>query len=74
MSSAKFITWLRKQRDREDQIGDLARDYIDDCRFEKTQYSATELAFRVNLYGCCDAQVALTDAIAEYMRSVKGRS
>jgi hypothetical protein len=58
-----FQTWLRQQRDRDDPIGDLARDYISDCRSHGVRRrSVSEVNF------ACDREVKpiLSEALTEY--------
>ncbi len=65
-SDAGFTRWLRRQKGRDDPIGDLASDYIADCRLHKVRRNASELASHLQLYGCAGARHALQAALAEY--------
>jgi hypothetical protein len=57
-----FNSWLRKQRHRDDPVGDLARDYIDDCRLNRIR-SRSVTSIRLIASGIGDV---IDDAIAEY--------
>jgi len=61
-----FTVWLRAQSKRMDPVGDLSRDYIDDCRIKKQRYSTEALRSALVLHGCLDAQLTFNDAMAEY--------
>jgi hypothetical protein len=62
----KFTVWLRAQSKRMDPVGDLARDYMDDCRVKGKRYSTEVLRSTLTMHGCLDAQLAFNDAMAEY--------
>jgi hypothetical protein len=55
-----FNSWLRKQRHRNDNVGDLAQDYIDDCRFNKIPSRSIE-SLRARA-----PEDAIEDALEEY--------
>jgi hypothetical protein len=57
-----FDSWLRKQRDRDDPIGDLAQDYIADCRQRKVRYRSIRSLYR-DTHGIRDV---FDDALEEY--------
>jgi hypothetical protein len=58
-----FNSWLRRQRERDDPIGDLSVDHIDDCRLNKIAYrSIRSLRFVCSLV----ARAALDEALIEY--------
>jgi len=58
-----FNSWLRKQRRRNDPVGDLARDYIDDCRVSRIPYrSIRSLRSVISIA----AGSALDEALEEY--------
>ncbi len=58
-----FNSWLRRQKDRDDPVGDLARDYIDDCRMSKLTYrSIRSLRSVISIA----ASGALDEALEEY--------
>jgi hypothetical protein len=71
-----FDAWLRDQVRREDAIGDLARDYKQDCRDhhaehlgERAWFGESPLALRERLEelgACNDAFTALERAAAEW--------
>ena len=57
-----FNSWLRKQRERDDPIGDLACDYIADCRSNRIAYRSIRSLRRV----AHTVSDVLDEAIAEY--------
>jgi hypothetical protein len=57
-----FNSWLRKQRYRDDRIGDLAQDYIDDCRMNHIPYRSIR-SLRSRTCGISDV---VDEALAEY--------
>jgi hypothetical protein len=63
-----FYAWLRKQRNRDDPVGDLACDAMRDKDFPKA-----ERAVRAHLLkcgACPEAFTALKDALKEYRQQV----
>jgi hypothetical protein len=64
MSEIRFGVWLLEQRDRQDPVGDLARDYIaGGCR----GYSAREVRDHMTSVGAsCYAANAMDQAVEEW--------
>ena len=65
VSAYIFVFWLTRQADRDDPVGDLARDFINDVRrprFDNIEH------LRVHIYSgsCHEAQQALAEAIREF--------
>jgi hypothetical protein len=61
--SQAFITWLCQQVDRNDPIGDLARDLVADSDFGPPAYSQLLCGVK---RGCAGAQRALEAALRQY--------
>lgn len=60
----KFESWLKKQKDRDDQIGDLAKDYI------QTRLNSIKESF--NKFHPCDAAIeSYKLAVDEYLEFMK---
>ena len=59
-----FIAWLKKQKDRDDPIGDLAKDFIDDTKRRNRRKFTVEYLRSVN--ACSDAIKAFNQATKEY--------
>jgi hypothetical protein len=69
-----FTDWLCKQADRDDPVGDLASDYIVDCRLRKIEsMTPEELKLHVQLVGCAEAKEALEEASKEYAATAKDK-
>jgi hypothetical protein len=65
-----FNRWLRQQRDRDDPIGDLSRDYIDDCRRNKIgKRDVKDLRREIMRIGGFPALSALASALNQYRLS-----
>ena len=66
-----FITWLIKQKARNDSIGDLSRDYLNDKNKDLiTGYKSFQMYLQY--HHACDSTVgALTKAYREYQESKK---
>lgn len=60
----KFETWLKKQKHRDDRIGDLAKDFIDGQKIKKCK-----TIFESMKHFCaCDAAIeSLAEAQLEYL-------
>jgi len=67
-STRGFIPWLRNQIERQDPVGDLARDYAEQCRIAKKQVTLRELKRYLADHGCVLAQHAMEDALDEFRR------
>jgi hypothetical protein len=65
----RFTTWLRQQAKREDPVGDLARDYVEDCRRRQVRMTTAELRRTVRYHGCLPAWWAFCEAMGEYLAS-----
>jgi uncharacterized protein YozE (UPF0346 family) len=66
----KFETWLKKQKNRDDPVGDLACDYIDDLSgFNRNnpgkKFKLTK-EYLVSQKACDEALEAFDEAIKEY--------
>ena len=61
----RFTNWLRRQADRVDPIGDLAKDFLEDKTAPRGFFA---LRHRINTRGCVEARAALADAIAEWRK------
>lgn len=63
-----FATWLLRQADRHDPIGDVARDFSGDVQGDPTlrEASGGDVLRRVSMNGCSLARTAARDAIAEW--------
>ena len=75
MNMVSFLKWLVKQKERDDPIGDLSRDFIEDKRTmfpDMPRLSGyPSLRRRMIHLGCCDnAMLALERAWNEYARLV----
>lgn len=58
-----FQSWLRLQRERDDRIGDLARDYIANCHREgRRVFRSAQLYEALAI----DARLTLNEALLEY--------
>jgi len=66
MMAVNFKTWLLQQVDRDDPIGDLARDLRDDS----TAGAVSTTRFETTYQMCDDARRALKEARREYTTSV----
>jgi len=63
-----FATWLRRQRGRDDWVGDLAEDFCSDKRTRGIRTSE-QLLLHMIRYGCApEARFALRQAAREYRR------
>jgi len=63
----KFITWILKQSERNDKIGDLASDIKDDKKFPNKNASFEKIEEYLEMNGACDnAMVAFQEAKKEY--------
>ena len=61
-----FYSWLRQQRWRDDEVGDLARDVWDD-RKNIRDHSVSGIKYRMLTAGACfEALEALDTAVAEF--------
>jgi hypothetical protein len=62
-----FIQWLKQQRDRDDPVGDLARDAASDRRFPRSNSLVRLQAYLAfDTYAIDLAQIALVRAWAEW--------
>ena len=57
----KFETWLKKQKNRDDPVGDLANDYINDGEIKPFTLEYLKMKG-----ACKDALVAFKEAHSEY--------
>lgn len=65
-SESTFFTWLKKQKKRNDVVGDLSRDFIRDTGKYK---SINDFKEYLICYGACDgAMEAIRDAILEWRK------
>ncbi len=63
----KFYRWLEKQKDRNDPVGDFARDAISDNNFPKDRGSVIMLRqYLITKRACDEALVTLKEAHAEF--------
>ena len=67
-----FYMWLRQQRWRDDEIGDLARDIWDDRRNIRERTVGGIRARMLTAGACREALEALDTAVAEYLISGLG--
>ena len=65
-----FTFWLVHQADRDDPVGDLSRDFINDCRprFETIEH----LRVHIRARACREARQALAEARREFRRISPG--
>lgn len=68
-----FVTWLRQQKRRDDRVGDIARDFIQDCRTERRRFNRRDLSRRVRDAGYQPAVESLTVALHAF-RACRGLS
>ena len=63
-----FTDWLSEQRDRDDPIGDLARDMLDDSYWPSTCESLSGLLTYLAHRGACEGAIrALTQAWGRFL-------
>ena len=68
VSTRSFGVWLRAQRYRDDPVGDIARDVIEDAKFSRRSGMARQVDY-LEWHGACDGAIkALKAAWAEYVR------
>jgi hypothetical protein len=72
MKRKSFYMWLRQQRWRDDQIGDLAKDLWDDRRNLRDHTLSAIRARIIASGGCWGALAALDAAVAEYTFELAG--
>jgi hypothetical protein len=67
-----FGTYLKRQKDRDDFVGDLAQDFIDDCKFRKVHpsiYKTPDQLWEVASHRmCAEARRAFNEAAFEFQR------
>lgn len=80
-SQRTFYSWLRQQRDRQDPVGDLARDAISDEEFPRTGRRHMRPYTRAHLYrylekrnACSGALRAFALAYSEYEAATRAAS
>ena len=61
-ATMQFEMWLKKQKDRDDPIGDLSKDFISSK--QKSPFTFNSLPY----YACEDAKAAYRDAFKEYIK------
>lgn len=61
-----FYRWLRKQRDRRDPVGDLARDALGDRDFPKAADFDRAESYLYSCNACYEAHLALRRAFSEF--------
>lgn len=63
-----FENWLRKQKERDDPIGDLAKDFIDSYKIIlKEKQKRFKVKETMEYFGACsDARIAYDEAMKEY--------
>ena len=69
-----FGAWLKAQQDRNDPVGDLARDFIDACRWRKEHPPAFEpddLKLQMDCLGASDAAYDAFDAACAEWRAYR---
>lgn len=69
-----FYRWLRKQQDRRDPVGDLARDAISDPDFPKTADYERAESYLSACWACDGAFKALRRAFAEFHGCIYARN
>ena len=63
----KFITWILAQSERNDKVGDLAKDIKDDIKFPNKNASFEAIKEHLKMSGACDdAMIAFQEAKKEY--------
>lgn len=65
--SRKFLTWLKRQKDRDDIIGDLSGDFISDQRIRNVKFSCyRKLRAHLSVGNRDHAREALDEAWLEF--------
>ena len=65
--NGKFYIWLKKQKERDDPIGDLAKDALEDESFPIETDSLKRIRTHLfNIHACDEAIQALSEAFDEY--------
>ncbi|MGY0633623.1 YozE family protein [Luteimonas sp. A478] len=74
-SRSSFYSWLLKQRDRDDPVGDLSSDVACDRNFPSSSQSLDNLERHIAVKGACEeALTALREAFSEFLAKGKARS
>jgi hypothetical protein len=69
-----FSRWLRRQRDRDDPVGDLAADFCSDRTARGIRTPGELLRHMARSGACHEARLALRDAAREYRHLAHGEA
>jgi uncharacterized protein YozE (UPF0346 family) len=72
--AGRFLKWLKRQSERDDPVGDLAKDALNDATFPRNTQSRDILRRHLQLrHACLEAFVALDEALFEFRTSLPRR-